>query len=147
MSLKQAVIYAKFNPPMKALLRTLLINTVAFWSLSNFTPLITIESWESLLLVSLALTLANLLAKPVLKLITLPLNLLTLGLFSGVLTLIILYLVIRVVPGVYVSGFRIPGFSRSGFTAPTIQFSRLTTLGILAIGISIVQKTAGWLLK
>lgn len=130
---------------IKSLLRTFLINAAAFWLLANFTPAVTIEGWESLLLVSSALTLVDLLVKPVLKLVTLPLNLLTLGLFSGVLTLIILYLVIRAVPGVYVLGFAIPGFSKAGFVVPDIQISRLATLAVLAAGISLVHKVLGWI--
>jgi len=131
---------------LKSLLRAFFINLIAFWLLSNFTGIVTIGSLKSLIVVSITLTLADAIARPVLKLITLPLNILTLGLFSGVITLVILYFVVTLVPGIYISGLTIPGFSGSGFVIPEIHLSRLETLIILAAALSLVHKTLNWVI-
>jgi len=125
---------------MKSITRSLLVNGVVFWLLSKFTPAIVIEDTKSLILTALALTLVNLTIKPVLKLVTLPLNILTLGLFSWAYTLVALYLAISAIPGVCITGFVFPGFSGMGFTIPAVGFSRLATLAALSIVLSLVER-------
>ena len=125
---------------MKSLPRSLIVNGVVFWLLAKFTPALVVENTRSLVLVVLALTLVNLTIKPVLKLITLPLNILTLGLFSWAYTLVALYLAILAIPGVYITGFVLPGFSGMGFTTPTASFSRLATLAALSIVLSLAER-------
>ncbi len=61
--------------------------------------------WPALL-AGLVLALINAVVRPVLKLITLPLTLLTLGLFLFVLNAFCLWLTSAVVPGFDVNGFR-----------------------------------------
>lgn len=127
---------------LKSLLRTFLVNLAAFWVLSRLTPVMSIDNYQSLILLGGGLTLVNVLVRPVLKLITLPLNILTLGLFSGFLTLAILYYVIRITPGVSVAELVIPSFSRSGFAIPEIHISRLAALVVISFGISFIHKIA-----
>lgn len=127
---------------LKSLLRTFLVNLAAFWVLSHLTPVMMIDNYQSLILLGGGLTLVNVLVRPVLKLITLPLNVLTLGLFSGFLTLAILYFVIRITPGVSVAELVIPSFSRSGFAIPEIHISRLAALVVISFGISFIHKIA-----
>ena len=64
--------------------------------------------WPALL-AGLVLALINALVKPVLKIVTLPLTLLTLGLFLFVLNAFCLWLTSAIVPGFDVAGFR-PAF-------------------------------------
>ncbi len=61
--------------------------------------------WPALL-AGLVLALVNAVVRPVLKLITLPLTLLTLGLFLFVLNAFCLWLTSAVVPGFDIHGFR-----------------------------------------
>lgn len=61
--------------------------------------------WPALL-AGLVLALINAVVRPVLKIITLPLTLLTLGLFLFVLNAFCLWLTSAVVPGFDVAGFR-----------------------------------------
>ncbi len=72
------------------------LNTIALWVVSQLYPGVSFRAGAGLsdfLLAGLVLGLANALVRPVLLLITLPLNLLTLGLFTFVVNAIILYLV------------------------------------------------------
>ncbi len=53
---------------------------------------------------ALVLGLVNLLVRPVVRLLTLPLNILTLGLFGWVVSALLLWAVSAFVPGFYVNG-------------------------------------------
>jgi putative membrane protein len=68
-------------------------------------PGVTVSSFFSALLVALFLGVVNLLLKPFLILITLPINILTLGLFTFVINGLIILLASSVVKGFHVSGF------------------------------------------
>lgn len=72
------------------------LNTVALWVVSQIYPGVSFRAGAGLmdfLLAGLVLGLANALVRPILLLITLPLNFLTLGLFTLVVNALILYLV------------------------------------------------------
>ncbi|CAF0703759.1 conserved membrane hypothetical protein [Candidatus Methylacidithermus pantelleriae] len=66
---------------------------------------ITYDHWSSLLAAALILGITNALLKPILVVVSLPLVLLTFGLFLLVINAFLLYLV-----GALVAGFHVPGF-------------------------------------
>jgi putative membrane protein len=68
-------------------------------------PGVTVSSFFAALWVALFLGIVNLLLKPLLILITLPINILTLGLFTFVINGLIILLASSVVKGFHVSGF------------------------------------------
>ncbi|GBF22929.1 phage holin superfamily [Candidatus Gastranaerophilus sp. (ex Termes propinquus)] len=68
-------------------------------------PGIHVEGFLGALLVAFVLALINTFLKPVLKLITLPINVVTLGLFSLVLNALLLMFAGFVTPGFVVDGF------------------------------------------
>src|SRR3989344_3436662 len=70
-----------------------------------------------------ALSLLFLIIKPILTILTLTLNLATLGLFSFIINAIILYLLTVMVPGISISSFVFKGFSFAGFIVPDISFN------------------------
>ena len=68
-------------------------------------PGISISSFITALIASVAIALVNLVIKPVLVLLTLPINILTLGLFVLVINALLFMFVAYLVPGVEVDGF------------------------------------------
>ena len=86
-------------------------------------PGITISSFTTALIASLAIALINLVIKPILVFLTLPINILTLGLFILVINALLFMFVAYLIPGVEVDGFW------SAFLGALI-------LSILSIGIS-----------
>ncbi len=68
-------------------------------------PGITVRSFFSALWVALFLGIVNMLLRPFLLLITLPINILTLGLFTFVINGVIILLASSIVKGFQVSGF------------------------------------------
>ncbi|OGD76900.1 hypothetical protein A2368_02450 [Candidatus Collierbacteria bacterium RIFOXYB1_FULL_49_13] len=85
--------------------KQLLINAVAFLVISYLVPGVRISSLETLLVVAVVYGLVNMLLKPLLILLTLPINIMTLGLFTFVINAIILLLVARIVPGFMIAGW------------------------------------------
>lgn len=68
-------------------------------------PGITISSFLTALIASVAIALVNIVIKPVLVFFTLPINILTLGLFILVINALLFMFVAYLIPGVEVDGF------------------------------------------
>ncbi|MEI6494969.1 MAG: phage holin family protein, partial [bacterium] len=68
-------------------------------------PSVTISGWQTLAMVTIGISLVNVLIKPVLHLIALPVTIITLGLFSLVINALLVLLVAKFVPGFQVGGF------------------------------------------
>ena len=68
-------------------------------------PGIEVDGFKSALLAVVIMALINIFIKPLLVLITLPINLLTLGLFIFVINALLLLLLGRIAPGFEVDGF------------------------------------------
>jgi putative membrane protein len=85
-------------------LAKILINTIAVLVVSYILPGIEISSFFDALVVAVVLALLNLLVKPVLVILTLPLTIVTLGIFLLILNGLIVMLAGALVDGFYVSG-------------------------------------------
>jgi len=83
----------------------LIIAALAVYIASYLLPGVTVDSYWIAIIVALVLGILNAFLKPVLNLLTLPINILTLGLFSIVINAIIIILVDNIVPGFAVNGF------------------------------------------
>ena len=68
-------------------------------------PGVSIEDYWSALIVAFVLAIANVIVKPILIILTIPLTIFTLGLFLLVINAIIILLVDYFVPGFHVDGF------------------------------------------
>jgi putative membrane protein len=66
---------------------------------------IQINRFQDLLLATLVIGLLNVFLKPVIVLLTLPVTVFTLGLFTFVINAVIFYLAAHLVPGFHVAGF------------------------------------------
>ena len=68
-------------------------------------PGITISSFLTALIASIVIALVNIVIKPILVFLTLPINILTLGLFILVINALLFMFVAYLIPGVEVDGF------------------------------------------
>lgn len=82
-----------------------IVSAMVVFSIAYILPGIHIEGFTSALVVALVLGIINAFFKPVLLILTLPINILTLGLFTLVLNAILIMLVSTIVPGFTVDGF------------------------------------------
>ncbi len=90
---------------MKGILIRWLLLTISIILTSYLVDGIYVAGFSSALFAALVLGILNALFRPVLIVITLPINILTLGLFTFVINALLLKMVSGVVPGFYVHGF------------------------------------------
>ncbi|OGH94364.1 MAG: hypothetical protein A2538_00985 [Candidatus Magasanikbacteria bacterium RIFOXYD2_FULL_41_14] len=89
---------------MKLLLRWF-INAAAIIIIASYLPGLAVSGFYAALVTALILGLVNALIRPVVLFFTLPVNILTLGLFTFVVNALMLWLVSSIVKGFYVAGF------------------------------------------
>lgn len=89
---------------MKMLLRIVAV-ALTLLALPGILPGLSVTDFYAALVAALVLGVINLFVRPVLLLLTLPLTILTLGLFTFVLNGLLLWLVASFVPGFEVAGF------------------------------------------
>lgn len=87
------------------LLIALIANTLSLLATASVVPGIKLEGIQAAILAAIILGVLNTFIKPILSIITFPLTILTLGLFSFVLNALILSLASFFVPGFTISGF------------------------------------------
>ena len=134
------------NP--KKYLRIFFYNLVALWLVSTFIQGVDyLGGYQTLLLAALALTGVNLLVRPLLKLLFLPINLLTLGAFRWLINVIALYLVTMIVPQFKVAGFVFDGFAYQGFVIPAVNLGSFWALVVVSFFISVIPSFLYWLRK
>ena len=81
-----------------------LVVAVALWVTAYVVPGVTISSWSSLAIAALVLGFVNAIVKPILVILTLPITVITLGLFYLVVNGIAFGLAAALVPGFQISG-------------------------------------------
>ena len=89
---------------MQLLLRWIL-NALALLLVTRVVPGVTVDGFYAALVVALVLGIVNALLRPILVFLTLPINLLTLGLFTFVINALLFWFVSTFVKGFNVSGF------------------------------------------
>jgi putative membrane protein len=97
---------------VRNLLLVWLINALALLALPYVVPSVQVDSFVTALVAALLLGFANALIRPVLVLLTLPVTLVTLGLFVFVINALLFWLVAS-----FVKGFAVAGFGSAFFGA------------------------------
>lgn len=82
-----------------------IVSAMVIFIVAYVLPGVNVESFISALAVALVLGIINAFLKPILLLLTLPINLITLGLFTFILNALLILLVSMIVPGFVVNGF------------------------------------------
>jgi putative membrane protein len=133
---------------MKKHLRSFLISFFALWLAAYFLKGVSYSGgWQTLGLAALALTLINLLIKPLIKLLLLPINLITLGAFRWLVNVIVLYLVTLLIPQFQIKPFVLTGFAYQGFVVPTISLGTFWAYVVTSLVVSLVSTFFYWLAK
>ena len=93
------------SPKLKVFLQRWVINTVAVMVAANIVPGIDYGGPASLVVASLLLGILNVVLRPLLLLLSLPVVILTLGLFTWVINALLLYFVGQLVKSFHVADF------------------------------------------
>ena len=90
---------------MKFIIRLLITAAVAYGLSMLLTPHIQIDSFGTALIFSLVLAFLNAIVKPILIILTLPVTILTLGIFLLIINVLMVLLAGRMVQGIHIQGF------------------------------------------
>lgn len=83
----------------------LFINALAIFIASYILPGVDVDSWVTIFIVAIVLGAVNAVIKPILIFLTLPLTIITLGLFTFVINALLVMLTSYLVPGFTVANF------------------------------------------
>ena len=90
---------------MKRFIIHLLVIAAALWVTAYILPGITVGSWQALAIAALVLGFINAILRPILVILTLPITILTLGLFYLLVNGFTFLIASKIVPGFEVVGF------------------------------------------
>ena len=90
---------------MNFIIRLLITAAVAYGLSMILSPHIRIDSYSSALIFVLILGILNAIVKPILVLLTLPITILTLGIFLLVINVLMVLLADKFISGIYIDGF------------------------------------------
>ncbi len=107
---------------------------------------VTISSTAVLFVAGSAFFLLNTIGKPFLKILWLPINIITLGLFSWVLNIIVVLIVLALVPGFSLNPFHFPAIEIGKILIPAIKLTQFWTYFAFSFMLSWFVAFLGWLL-
>ena len=82
-----------------------ILNAIALLAVAYLYPGVQVQDWKAAAIAAIVLSLVNTLVKPILILLTLPVTIITLGLFLLVLNALLFWGVASLLPGFHVTGF------------------------------------------
>lgn len=83
----------------------LAVGALALWLASRVVPGVVVRDFETLILAALLLGVVNALLRPIVVVLTLPLTIVSFGLFLVVVNAFLIWLVSRLLPGFVITGF------------------------------------------
>jgi putative membrane protein len=133
---------------MKSLLRNTLFNAFSIFIISQAISGMRVSGGLiTFLFGGLALTILFLVLKPILNILALPLNIITLGLFSFLINVALFYILTVLVVGISVTSFTFPGLSFAGFIVPKIYLNTFFAFVLVAFMQSVIVSFLSWLIK
>ena len=131
---------------VKKYLRLFLINSVSIWLIAQVVAGIILKGGlQTLVTAGLVLTLVNLAVKPLINLLLLPINLVTLGTFRWLVNVLVLWLVTLIVPQFQINDFSFAGGSWQGFIIPSLMLGKFWAFVLISFLISLVTGFLLWL--
>lgn len=133
---------------MKSLLRNTAINAFVLSLLpSIFKGFAITGGITTLVIGGFILTFMTIFLRPILKIITLPLNLVTFGAFSFIINAFLIYLLTIFVPQISIKTLEFPGLSFMGFVIPKVAFNQFLSYIVSSIVFSSIVGLIHWIIK
>lgn len=131
---------------MKSLIRSFVFNFFALQLVESLVPSVYFnEGLKSLALTAVALAFFNMLVRPVIGLLLLPINLLTLGMFRWLINVIILYLLTLVIGSFSIQAFNFPGLNIYDLVIPAIYLNVFWNTVLTSFLLSFIFSLLSWL--
>ena len=124
-------------------MRDFVFHVFSLWLASQLLPAILIVgSWINFFIAGFVLTILVYIVQPFLKILFIPINLITFGLLSWFVHVIILYLLTLFVPEIImIQAYTLPGGNYAGFVVPPIHLNYITALIAAALLITAIAET------
>lgn len=133
---------------MRSLLIKIISTMLSFYATASVIAGFKIEAtWQSYLLSAIIFLLFNLLVSPLIKLLLLPINLLTLGLFRWLTQVLVIYLFDLLYTGITISSYYFPGFSTGLFALPAGNLASFWVYCLSALVMSVSYNLVSYLLQ
>lgn len=133
---------------IKKLLLGIIINSACIWVAAQLLPGFQYNSnIYTLPTAGLVLAILDKTIKPLLKIVFLPINIITLGLFSWVISAVVVFLLSFLVNQITIKSFFYTGINQYGFVIPSLQINKTAVVFISALIIRVVNSFFYWLIK
>ncbi len=133
---------------MRTLIVKIIATMVSFYATASLVAGFSIDAtWQSYLISAIIFLLFNLLFTPIIKLLLLPINLLTLGLFRWITQVIVIYIFDVIYTGITISPYFFKGYTNGLFALPAGELSSFWVYCLSALVMSITYNIASTLLQ
>lgn len=130
---------------MRELFKKIALNSFSLFLVSLLFSGLTISGgFINFLIAGGLLALFSIILDPIVKVVTLPFNILTLGLLSFLTVLVALFALTIFYPNVAVNAFTFNGFSLLGLSIGKIAFSRFLSFVVISATIYFTNKLIAW---
>ena len=133
---------------MKAILRHFLINLVALWVATRIIPGLTYSGGVKNLLIGTVVFMAiNWALLPLLRVLFLPINIITVGVFGWLVNVLGFYILTVVLPQFKLVPFDFSGISLGGVTVPSISLNLLEVAILSSLVVGLISHFLQWLAR
>lgn len=133
---------------MKSLFRQLLVNMAALWTTAQVLPGLSLNGGIKALVIGGAVfMMINIVIVPLLKVMFLPLNLLTFGFFTWVINVLALYFLTNIVSEIKLIPYMFPGINLGLVVIPVVDLNTLQVAIVASFLIGLISNVVKWLLK
>lgn len=133
---------------MKSLLRSILTNLLVLYLCGVIYPGFVIKNdFKVLLSAAVVWFFLNKIVKPVIKLLLLPINLITLNLFSWAINMITLFILQNIVGDIAINSYQFLGVDYQGFVVPPIFINLFFSYLITSSLLNLLSNTIKWLIS
>ncbi len=131
---------------MKAILKNILLYAFALYLTQIiFEGLVLHGGFNTLFIGGILLAIGYKVLKPVLSIISLPFNLISLGLFSVLIIAFILFLITLIYPPIEIRPFTFSGYSFWGIEVHRFYVTTLLSYVLISVTIYLITKVINWL--
>jgi putative membrane protein len=133
---------------VKTILRNTFINALTLFLIAQVISGVHVnEGFWTYIFGGFALSLLFLILKPILNIIAIPLNIVTLGMFSILTNVIIFYLLTVFVPGIAITAFTYPGASYAGFIIPKMFVNGFFAFLLVSFFQALIFSSISWVMR
>lgn len=134
---------------VRIFLRSIAINLAGIYIASQILSgvIVYVGGYQTLLLAAVIISLANLLVKPIINILLLPIHLITLGLFRWVANLVVLYMVTWFLPSLRIQAFNFTGLNLQYVIIPAFHLSAFGAFIVATLTLTLTFHLLYWLLQ